>query len=103
MASYIFDGPGNRLRIAGHTIVQGVVVQLDGAAAEAAERHPNMRLVRVRTADQAPNQPPPALAERRALVARAKELGIPATGKSDALREAIAAAEAAGESEDDAE
>jgi imidazolonepropionase-like amidohydrolase len=35
-----------------------------------------------------------ALAERQALVAQAKELGIPAKGKSDELKAAIAAAEA---------
>lgn len=36
------------------------------------------------------------LAERQALVARAKELGIPANGKSAELKAAIAEAEAAG-------
>jgi len=36
---------------------------------------------------------PPALAERAALVARAKDLGIPAKGKSEELAAAIAAAE----------
>lgn len=35
-----------------------------------------------------------ALAERQALVARAKELGIPAKGKSDELQAAVAEAEA---------
>jgi len=38
---------------------------------------------------------PNGLAERRALVERAKELGIPAKGKSDELAAAIAEAEAA--------
>jgi hypothetical protein len=104
MTSYIYDGPANRLRLSGQTLVRGTVVQLDGRAAEAAERHPHVRSARAPKAsgDQATNQPD-GLVARRALVARAKELGIPATGKSDALKAAIAEAEAAGESEDDAE
>jgi hypothetical protein len=104
MTSYIYDGPGNRLRLAGHTLVRGVAVQLDGRAAEAAARHPNVRSARAPKSggNSSPNQTD-GLAERRKLVARAKELGIPATGKSEALAAAIAKAEAAGESEGGAE
>ena len=68
-------------------------------AREAATRE---RIAEARARGEAPGSsviaPPEggtsALASRRALVARAKELGIPASGKSSELEAAIAAAEA---------
>lgn len=98
MTRFIYDGPGNRLILAGQTLVQGQVVELEGHAAEAAARHPGVSKAgddkAARAAHSAPNKSD-GLAARRALVARAKELDIPATGKSDALTAAIAEAEQA--------
>ncbi|HSV93928.1 MAG TPA: hypothetical protein VLH81_12670 [Desulfobacterales bacterium] len=87
MARYLLDGEAMCLVIAGQTIIRGLATDLSGPAAEAAELHPD--LVRLD-----PDEVPDAFAERRALVARAKALGIAPVGKSAALRAAIAAAEA---------
>lgn len=102
MTRYMYEGPATRLVLGGITIVRGRVVELDGRAAEAAARHPGVREVGAEKAKahSSPNQSD-GLAARHALVARAKELGIPATGKSEALVAAIAAAEAAGDDDDE--
>ncbi len=42
---YIYEGKGNRLIMAGHTLLRGQPVELSGAAAEAADRHPSVRAV----------------------------------------------------------
>lgn len=103
MPTYIYEGQANSLRISGRTLVRGRPTELDGVAAEGAAayaaKHPDLREIGGsgdKPAKAAPKRSggSPALAERQALVARAKELGIPAKGKSADLAAAVAAAEA---------
>ena len=98
MPSYTFTGPGERLHLGSKvTLIRGVSKELSGDAAARAERHPRVRSSGSRSdaTPQVSRGNPGALAARRAMVARAKELGIPATGKNAELAAAIAAAEEA--------
>lgn len=51
---YIYEGSSNRLVMAGRTLLRGQPMELSGAAAEAAERHPS-----VRRADEGPSETGP--------------------------------------------
>ena len=52
MPQYIYDGPGLRLVIGGQTMVRGRSIQLEGLAAEAAARHPEVHLAGAQPAGQ---------------------------------------------------
>lgn len=94
MPSYVFTGPGQILHLGHVHLRRGQPQELSGADAERAARHP--RVSGPGGKGKAPAAiPVDALAARRELVARAKELGIPATGKNADLKAAIAAAEGA--------
>jgi hypothetical protein len=99
MPEFIYEGQSHSLRVSGRTLLRGRPTPLEGLAAENAAayaaKHPELReLAGSDVTGKAGSSNP--LAERQALVARAKELGIPAKGKSVELAAAIAAAEAAG-------
>lgn len=105
MPQFTYNGQAGSLRIAGQTLLRGRPTELTGAAAKSAaayaEKYPDRlaggeaddKPAKAKSAKRTGNSA--ALAERQALVARAKELGIPAKGKSPDLKAAIEAAEAA--------
>lgn len=104
MPLFVYEGQANSLRVSGRTLHRGVPTELEGRAAETAATYAAKHR-ELRALDGAEEKPAKgtsksggsnaALEKRRALVARAKELGIPAKGKNDELEAAIAAAEAA--------
>ena len=103
MPKFEYTGPSLFLHVAGARLTRGQPVELEGRAAAAAAEHPDIREVSDKPAarSRAPKADSgsgsaDALAARRALVARAKELGIAGASrmKSDALAAAVAEAEA---------
>lgn len=100
MTQFVYEGPYGSLYIAGRSVYRGEPFEVaDDAAGKSAAAelaaHPDIHEIKVSKAAKAEAGQPSALAERQALVARAKELGIPAKGKSAELAAAIAEAEAA--------
>lgn len=99
MPTFVYNGPSTSLSIAGRTLDRGQPTILEGRAAEAAASHPNVSALdalaggKARAARPTADRPA-AFAEFAALKARAKDLGLPATGKKADLEAAVAAAEA---------
>lgn len=111
MPLFTYEGTAHSLRVHGQTLTRGTPTELTGDAAKVAraymEKHSD--LVESDGSSEKPAKAKggakssgsaKALEERQALVARAKELGIPAKGKSDELKAAIAEAEAKTSSSD---
>lgn len=94
MPTFIYEGPGHALSLAGRNLTRGVPAELEGRAAEAASQHPDVRSADKTPAASRSRTAPTGLGRYAALKARAKELGLPATGKADELEAAIAAEEA---------
>lgn len=88
MPLFIYTGPHGSLSIAGRSLDRGQPTRLEGRAAEAAAGHPDIQ-PHVEPAERLPEGPSYA-----DLQAKAKELGIPATGSKVDLAAAIVAAEA---------
>ena len=93
MPLYVYEGSGTSLTISGRELRHGQPRNLEGRAAEAAGRHPDVRALDAPKASRSSSEAPAGLAEFAAIKARAKELGIPATGKKVDLVAAIAAEE----------
>lgn len=94
MPMYIYEGPGTSLSIAGRTLDRGQPMVLESRAADAAEAHPEVRAIGTSDRKAAESgHAPTGLEHYKALKARAKELGIPATGKAETLAAAITAEE----------
>lgn len=94
MPQFIYEGTGHSLSIAGRTLVRGIPASLEGRAAESASSHPDVRSIDAPGAKKgSAAKAPAALAEFAAMRARAKELGIRATGKKADLAAAIEAEE----------
>lgn len=89
MPIFVYEGPGAGISIAGRSLDRGQPTVLEGRAAEQAGAHPDVRLLA--PAGDAPKREGPTYAD---LKSRAKELGLPATGKAEELAAAIAAEEA---------
>lgn len=95
MPEYVYEGPGSSISIAGQSLAHGEPTTLEGRAAEAAEAHPEIRAIGSGRAAKATTSgtTPTGLGRYAALKARAKGLGLAATGKADDLEAAIAAEE----------
>jgi hypothetical protein len=92
--TFVYEGSGHSLSLAGRSLTRGIPINLEGRAAEAAASHPDIRAVGASGTKQSPpKKAPTALAEFAAIKARAKELGLPATGKKADLEGAIKAEE----------
>lgn len=86
MATFAYMGQGTSLSISGHSLDRGIPVELEGHAAEAARQHHEIEEIDA----EAKAAPAGSYAD---LQARARELGIAASGKKAELAEAIAAEE----------
>lgn len=90
MTQFVYMGPGSALSLAGRNLPRGIPVELEGRAADAAAHHPD---VHAHSASAEHSAASAGLDAYRALKARAKEIGLPATGKAEEVEAAIAAEE----------
>lgn len=94
MPTFIYEGPGHSLGLAGRTLTRGIPAELEGRAAEAAASHPDVTTLGASSPTRRGQAGTPAGLERhKELKARAKELGLAAKGKVSDLEAAIAAEE----------